>query len=499
MRDNAVHLLFSNASFACVEKGAYFPKGTSVLVKDGKVESLLAPGEQAPADAKVVDLGGRSVIPGLVNPHVHLQMKLPTIVPARADMKKVKEFGRAQLEKNLSDCVDRGVTVVCDAVTEDLSKNRRLKERISSGELKGPRIVQCVLVSPHGGAFSPERGLRLKLLYLLAGMKLLKYDDKLCGTVVFRPDAAEQEIRDAVDRAIDERGANVIKFYDQREFTLSYRPGAAVMEPKQLYAAADQVRKRALASTMHHLTVESMRRGLAAGVTSLAHLPYDEALTPEDVRSFRHSECVLTPTLSLAYIFSLDLKNLPSAGLPGTELLAKLRRDTMGLLAKEFWVEGFQGPFLDGLKRAEAGKLKLAGFLDMTRVFNYYCGVAGHGADNMARLYEAGVELAVANDAGAVSLTPAMVTLEILLLSAFITRARGERKFCGADALRAATLNGARSIGLEKVHGSILPEKAADLVVMDGDPLSDPSLIGAPAAAVFIGGRAASNRCGLKM
>jgi imidazolonepropionase-like amidohydrolase len=42
-----------------------------------------------------------------------------------------------------------------------------------------------------------------------------------------------------------------------------------------------------------------------------------------------------------------------------------------------------------------------------------------------------------------------------------------------AEALRSATLVGARTLGLEKQLGSIEPGKAADFVVLEHDPLKD--------------------------
>ena len=41
------------------------------------------------------------------------------------------------------------------------------------------------------------------------------------------------------------------------------------------------------------------------------------------------------------------------------------------------------------------------------------------------------------------------------------------------EALRAATLNGARYLGLDKDIGSLEPGKLGDLVVLDDNPLED--------------------------
>jgi imidazolonepropionase-like amidohydrolase len=41
------------------------------------------------------------------------------------------------------------------------------------------------------------------------------------------------------------------------------------------------------------------------------------------------------------------------------------------------------------------------------------------------------------------------------------------------EAITAATLNGARAIGIEQTHGSIEPGKVADVVVLAADPTRD--------------------------
>ncbi|MFN7174907.1 MAG: amidohydrolase family protein, partial [Thermaurantiacus tibetensis] len=48
------------------------PRGpTSIVVENGRITALLD-GRQAPAGARVLDLGSRFVLPGLIDSHVHL-------------------------------------------------------------------------------------------------------------------------------------------------------------------------------------------------------------------------------------------------------------------------------------------------------------------------------------------------------------------------------------------------------------------------------------------
>jgi imidazolonepropionase-like amidohydrolase len=71
--------------------------------------------------------------------------------------------------------------------------------------------------------------------------------------------------------------------------------------------------------------------------------------------------------------------------------------------------------------------------------------------------------------------------------------------FSGADAVKIATINSARSLGLEEEFGSIEAGKTADLVIVDGDPLEDFRVIGSRVAALFMDGELVINNCGLEV
>jgi imidazolonepropionase-like amidohydrolase len=86
--------------------------------------------------------------------------------------------------------------------------------------------------------------------------------------------------------------------------------------------------------------------------------------------------------------------------------------------------------------------------------------------DLVPELAEAGVPLLAGTDTGTPSLVPGFALheeLELLVRAGLTT----------AQALRAATLEPARYLGLEDERGSIAPGKVADLVLLDADPLRD--------------------------
>ena len=90
---------------------------------------------------------------------------------------------------------------------------------------------------------------------------MIDYRLQTSGVVAFRPEASMQEVRDAVDRAVDERGAAAIKFCDQPEHFMTYKPGAKVMSDEQLAAAVDQAVRRGMPTTLHNVTVAGFRQG----------------------------------------------------------------------------------------------------------------------------------------------------------------------------------------------------------------------------------------------
>jgi len=155
----------TNARFADVINGCFFDQGVNVIIKDGKIAAMPGlEGESTEMEPDLtIDLKGKTVLPGLFNVHCHVQLVNPTLFSNLKIVRAVKKNHDQQVEKNM---VDRGY-------------------------------------------LTPEfRGIK-KILLGFMGLGTIDYEDENSGVIAFPLNTNEQQVRDAVDRAIDERGADL--------------------------------------------------------------------------------------------------------------------------------------------------------------------------------------------------------------------------------------------------------------------------------------------------
>jgi imidazolonepropionase-like amidohydrolase len=122
-------------------------KGMSVLVDGGKIVAIESGMLKAPKDAKVIDGGGRTLMPGLIDNHVHVFMTGSSekdMMAAASDPSKLFVTAADEAEKMLL----RGFTSVRDVGGPVFG----IKRDIDSGKRNGPRIY------PSGGYVSQTSG-----------------------------------------------------------------------------------------------------------------------------------------------------------------------------------------------------------------------------------------------------------------------------------------------------------------------------------------------------
>lgn len=490
-----------NGRIVDVINAKYFSENVKLIVKRGRIEAM--PGvEGQPTDLKaefVIDLNGKTVMPGLFNTHCHTTLAMPSLLPDFTDIKRLKAYAEKQIENNMAQCLIHGVTNIRDAWAADLRNVRALRKRIQRNELAGPRILQAVAVGPPRGYLTEQHNLIMKWTRSMMGAPCLDYESEHSGTVVFAKNASEQHVRDAVNRAIDERGADVIKIGEQKENTTNFKPDATIMTMDQLTAVADQSRKRNLKSTIHHVSAASFRRALKAGVSSLAHLAGDELLNEDDIALFLSRNGIIEPTLSVPYDASYKIKGDPASDDPDLKLLTQFRNRVHDDIVQAYWLPELQAGVRKHHAKLTNGKMNMFGVLPMKKMFKNFASYCTIGSRNLKRLFENGARMTTSNDGGVPPCTPAMMQHEIDLFDLFLNQHSDKKPFSGVDAVKTATINGAICLGLEDDFGSIEPGKVADLVILNGDPFEDHRLVGSRVAALFKDGRLIINNCKLKV
>ncbi len=490
-----------NGRFIDVINGRYFPPETRVIIQGKKIKAMPGlPGE--PTDIKPdfsIDLQGKAVFPGIFNTHCHGSYTMTTVSPTMKDNRLSNKFRSQQIARNMEECLAYGITHIRDCKIDDLRILRGWKEKISRGEANGPRIYQAIVVTQPRGYFSPPLNFSWRLFSMALGIPVIEYEKPESGIVVFPLDASAQQVRDAVKRAIEEREAEYIKIGEQREDLVSYKPINTIMTMEQLEALVDETRRRGLKSTMHHMSVESFRRGVKAGVSSLVHVAMDAELTDEDIRAFIAAKCIIEPTLSVMYDVVWPVKGHPSENHPEVLKIKAYRDKTIAELAEEFYIPELRDSVLGSHQRISRGEMKTLGIRDNTALFRYYAPAGIHGVRNFRALLDGGARMACGNDGGIPPCTPAALKYELGMFDLLLNTDERSPRFTSADALRLCTINSAEALGVEDNFGSIQTGKVADLAIVDGDPLADLHLIGSRVAALFYDGKLKIDNCGLKI
>ncbi|RSK36164.1 amidohydrolase family protein [Hymenobacter metallilatus] len=228
----------------------------TVVVENGRIVAI-EQGYSAPATAqdKVIDLKSRTVLPGLIDCHVHLEgetskdnyLKEFTQNPADVAFGSL-EYARKTLLAGFTTVRDLGGSGV----------NIALRNAINRGQATGPRIFTAgKAISGTGGHMDPTNGYRLDLMGMPGPP----------DGVANGPDQGRQAVREQY-----KRGADLIKIASTGGVLSVAKDGSAPQfTEEEIRAVVETARDLGLAVACHAHGAEGMKRAIRAGVTSIEH------------------------------------------------------------------------------------------------------------------------------------------------------------------------------------------------------------------------------------
>lgn len=255
-------------------------EGWTVLVEGERITAV-GPAARVgvPAGARVVDLPGTTLMPGMIEGHSHLFLH-PYDETSWDDqvLREPESLRVARAVVHARNTLMAGVTTTRDLGTEGAGyADVGLKRAIDEGIVPGPRMLVATRALVATGSYGPK-GFAAEWAHVPQGAEEADGTDALIR-------AARGQIG---------RGADLVKVYADYRWTPGEesRPTFTLDELRRLVEVASSAGRPVVA---HASTPEGMRRAALAGVQTIEH---GNGGTPEVFRLMRERGVALCPTLA---------------------------------------------------------------------------------------------------------------------------------------------------------------------------------------------------------
>jgi imidazolonepropionase-like amidohydrolase len=249
-----------------------------VLVKDKKIEAVGEPASiKIPASAKIVELKGMTLMPGLIEGHSHLFLH-PYNETSWNDqvMNESRAERTARAVEHAKATLMAGFTTVRDLGTEGAAYDDvGLKTAINKGIVPGPRMLVATRAIVTTGAYGPKSN--------------VAESHPLLG-------AEEADGVEGVSRVVRSQigyGADVVKLY--ADYWATDEGATPTFTIDELKAAVAVANSRGRQVVVHSGSEEGMRRAILAGASTIEH---GDGGTPELFKQMKAKGIALCPTLA---------------------------------------------------------------------------------------------------------------------------------------------------------------------------------------------------------
>ena len=397
--------------------GAAAKDDQTIVVKDGKIQSVESSSSaKVPVNAQTMDLTGYTVLPGLVGMHDHMFFPMGGTPPMYSDMGS--SFPRLYLAN--------GVTTIRTTGSVAPYTDLEIKKLIDAGRMIGPKMHITAPYLEGNGSFTP-------VMHTLADANDARrmvnfWADQGATSFKAYMNITRDELRAAVEEA-HKRGLKVTGHL----CSIGYKEAAEI--------GIDNLEHGLMADSefVANKQPDQCPQGVSA---SLRQLDLSSAPVQEMIRFLVAKNVAITSTLP---VFEAGSAPLSQNGIGAASALLNPR--VMAVMSTDARVRYLQARARVSAQGDNVALLRKA--MDFERAFVQAGGLLIAGLDPTG-------------NGGIVAGFGDLREVELLV----------EAGFTPVEAIKIATLNGAKFLGEDARIGSITPGKQADLMVVKGNPAS---------------------------
>ncbi len=390
--------------------GAAPKRGVSILISGGRIRDI-RPTDQlkASSGASVVDLSGKTVMPGIINLHGHVGL-VKGLTQAR------ENYTRDNIEAHLSTYASYGVTSVV-SMGSDIEPELilRIRDAQRDGRINGARVYTA------GRGFTAQGGYPA----VLPGNKGVPFE---VSTVA--------QARAYVDQLAKMR-VDLVKMWVDDELGRYQK-----LAPEVYTAIIDQADKHKLKAAAHLFYLADAKSLLDAGLDAMAHSVRDKEVDDELIAKLKRNNATAIATLT-------------------REQSVFVYADSPPWLDDPFFKRGVSPETVTTLK-SEAYRNKVAGNPDAAKFRDFF----QTASRNLKKLSDAGVRIGFGTDTG----PPGRI---LGFFEHWEMELMAQAGLTPMQVIQTASKNAAEYLGVSKDFGTLEKGKYADLIVLDKNPLDD--------------------------